>query len=185
MIREGFFNADKHYDDLPKAIDPILKAKDGKDLFLQYEKVGMMGRLDPTREFPKVFKGPTIDGHELELLRSVKDIVRLGRISSIEAGGLMRFTKRKNDNDESGGSASETVLNLSSSCNKTVFIDCMAEDFYGYTTMPKDMKIYNKNKINLGPSFFLFNPSLSAAVTAYLDVHIVDDEMKNRALFFR
>ena len=48
---------------------------------MNLENVGIVARLDPnTSDIPMVFKGATIDQPELEKLRLVQDIVRLGRV---------------------------------------------------------------------------------------------------------
>ncbi len=173
LIRDSLFAGKNHYKTGERFLNPMLKKDSMKEVFLEYEKIGIMGRLDPTLPFPTVFKGATMDREELELMKTVKDVVRLGRITSIDVNGVMSFANKE-----------ATKLPLSSNSESTVFIDCMAEEFYGYSTFPLDMKIFERNRINLGPVLTVFNPSFSSALISFLEAHIEDDEFKNKSIFF-
>ncbi len=61
----------------------IAEASDLQDLFLRLEQAEVMFRIDRDIE-PKMFHGATVSPLELEQLRRVKHIVRLGRVSAIE-----------------------------------------------------------------------------------------------------
>jgi hypothetical protein len=56
-------------------------------LFLALEDAGIMLRVDPAVT-PTMAKAPTLGAWELELLRSVTDVVRLGHLVSVDRGRL-------------------------------------------------------------------------------------------------
>jgi len=56
-------------------------------LFLALEDAGIMLRIDPSVT-PTMAKAPTLGGWELELLRSVTNVVRLGHLVSVRPGRL-------------------------------------------------------------------------------------------------
>lgn len=66
----------------------IAEASDLQDLFLRLEKAAVMVRIDPSVE-PKMFHGATISELELDALRRLKHIVRLGRVSAIETDRIV------------------------------------------------------------------------------------------------
>lgn len=58
------------------------------DLFARLEAAGVMLRIDPTA-VPTMAKTPTLGAWELDLLRAVENIVRLGHIDRITAGEIV------------------------------------------------------------------------------------------------
>ena len=154
-------------------IEAMLDQSSCRDAILELEKLNIMARLDPNAPFPTSFKGSTLDNEILEMIRTVKDVVKMGRVTSITEDSIIL---------EQGS------LQLSSPKEDTVIVDCMANieevgSCFGYD-FPKNFTIYQQDQINLGPLFFLFNPSLSAALTAFLDLHLSDDAVKNDMLFW-
>ena len=57
------------------------------DAFLRMEAAGVMLRIDP-RVTPTMAKAPTLAAWELELLRSVENVVRRGHLQSVSRGKL-------------------------------------------------------------------------------------------------
>jgi len=152
--------------------DIIMKmasANSVEECFLQYEKEGLMGRQDnPDCRFPQVFKGPTIDKSEFDTIRTVENVIRMGRATSIESNGRIVF------NDDRC---------LEFNPDSTLFVDCMVDNFYGYK-FPSDLRIFEPNRINLGPVLAAFNVSLSAAHTAFLECNLETDQEKNDCCYF-
>ena len=70
------------------------------------------------------------------------------------------------------------------SSNSTLFIDCMAENFFGYNSFEKDFEVFNHDRIRLGPLPMVFNPSFSAALIGYLESKFSNDAVKNKFLYF-
>ena len=67
--------------------------KSVKDIFLQYEKIGYFSRINE-EVWPTAFKCATVSTDELHLLRKVKNIVRRGRIESLEHDKIVFKDKR-------------------------------------------------------------------------------------------
>ena len=67
--------------------------KNVKDIFLQYEKIGFFSRINE-EVWPTAFKCATVSTDELHLLRKVKNIVRRGRIESLEHDKIIFKDKR-------------------------------------------------------------------------------------------
>ena len=58
------------------------------DLFLRLEEAGIMMRIDPSVT-PTMAKTPTLARWELDLLRTIEDVVRLGHIRHVEPGRVV------------------------------------------------------------------------------------------------
>lgn len=172
FIRDGLWKGYETYrKDSVRLIDPLVHCNTLHEAFLQYESDNIMGRIDSSR-LPKVFKGAAVNKEELEGFRSIKDIVRMGRVTNI--------------------TADSTVLEKGSvplsSPGDTLFIDCMADidhTFYGYSNFSDDMEVFEKDEINLGPAVVVYNVSCSSAIIAYIESTFADDaDMKNSLLYF-
>ncbi len=178
LLRDRLFFRNSTYKGSSRLAKSILKKNSTKDIFLDWERKGLIARLDhPDGSFPTVFKGATVASCEMSLLKSVKNVVRFGRVTSIDADGVMNF-----GNEDSTRGVQQ--VHLTSNNATTLFVDCMAFDFYGYASFPRNMKIYLENKINLGPLIGFFNPSLSSAIIAYLECNISEDSTKNDCLYY-
>jgi len=142
--------------------------------FLTFEQYKLAGRIDTTT-LPEIFKGPTIDQHEFDLLCTVHNIVRHGRATGIEADRIV-FNE--------GATLEFTPLSKDGTCT-TLFVDCMVDKFYGYN-FPKGFQIFEEENstIHLGPILSAFNVSLSAAHTAFLECNLPDARSKNQCCYF-
>ncbi len=58
------------------------------DMFLRLEAAGVMLRID-TAAVPTMAKTPTLGAWELELLRSIEHVVRLGHIRSVTGSEIV------------------------------------------------------------------------------------------------
>jgi len=139
-----------------------------KECFLMFEENGLVGRLDPKGPHPEVFKGATIYAKELDLIRSIQNVVRMGRATSIEPNKIVLDR----------GS-------LEFSSDDTLLVDCMVDNLYGYR-FSDDFAIFEPGRINLGPMLGVFNPSLSSAIIAFWECTMDgdDDESKNDCCYF-
>jgi hypothetical protein len=73
------------------AADTIVAASEASsldDLFLRLEAVGVMLRIDP-EVVPTMAMTPTLGAWELELLRTVEDVVRLGHVRHVARGEMV------------------------------------------------------------------------------------------------
>lgn len=126
------------------------------DLFLRLEAKGQMLRIDP-RQTPTMFHYATISAGEVELLRRLTRVIRLGRVLALEPDAMQL---------EQGRVAVAPG---------TVFVDCTASAIQRRPNEP----VFQGGRIAIQ---LLRAPLvvLSAALTAYVEAHGEDDGQKNR-----
>lgn len=64
-------------------MEALAKAESIDDLFERLEQIGALLRIDKNVK-PKMFHGATISQKEVEELRKIKNVIRMGRVTSIE-----------------------------------------------------------------------------------------------------
>lgn len=136
----------------------IAEATSPEDMALRFEKIGMWMRIDPEVD-PTVYRGATMSEREIEMLRTIKDTVRLGRVQKI-APGNMHLER---------GKVSAPVDML--------YIDCTASAVHGDNSPP--VPVFQGDTIILQMIRFPQIP-FSAALTAYLETLLETDAEKNR-----
>lgn len=126
------------------------------DLYLRLEACGAMLRIDRER-MPTMFHFATLSEAEVEVLRCIRNVVRLGRVTAIDADG-MRL--------ERGRVAVEPG---------TLFIDCTASAVQARESVP----VFQSGRIVIQ---LLRAPlvAFSAALTAYVEARFDDESQKNR-----
>ena len=122
-----------------------------KDLFLKLEASGQMLRIY-SDQTPSMFHFATMSLGEVELLRRIKNVIRMGRVHALEPGKIVM----------AGGNMAVDV--------NTLYIDCTAS-----AVEPRAMQpIFQPNKIVLqlvrAPL-----PTFSAALIAYVEARYPDD----------
>jgi hypothetical protein len=132
------------------------KANSIDDLFARLEASEQMLRIYPDHT-PSMFHFATMSKGEIEVLRRIKNVVRMGHVQAIEAQALVL----------DGG---RVAIDASTLC-----IDCTAS-----AVEPRAMQpIFQPGKIVLqlvrAPL-----PTFSAAMIAYVEAHYDDDTQKNR-----
>jgi hypothetical protein len=133
----------------------LAEASDIDDLFLRMEASGQMLRIDRSKT-PRMFHYATISEGEVELLRQINHMIRMGRVRAIERDALVL---------EAGREAMPP---------ETLYIDCTAS-----AVEPRAMlSIFQDNKITLQ---LVRAPlvTFSAAMIAYVEAHYADDAQKN------
>lgn len=129
------------------------------DLFLRLEDAGVMLRIDP-RVMPTMAKTPTLATWELELLRTVDDVVRLGHLVSVSRGRLAL--------------ASGAVA----VADDAVVVHCAADGLPDFRLVP----VWRPEAITLQPIRAGF-PCFGAALVGYVEATRTDDAgdtVKNR-----
>lgn len=126
------------------------------DLFARLEACGALLRIHRERE-PTMFHLATVTPAEVEVLRRVQQVVRLGRVLSIHGQEMVLQQGRV------------PVL------PGTLFVDCTASAVEPRPLMP----IFQDNKIVL-QICRLPQPAFSAALCAYVEAHYEGDKTKNR-----
>ncbi len=131
------------------------QAKNIDDLFLRLEAAGQMLRIDPTQT-PTMYHYATISTGEVDLLRTIARVIRKGRVREI---GLDFMSL------EQGQVAME---------KDTLYIDCTASA----VTPRSNQAVFQDGRICIQ---LLRAPLvvLSAALTAYVEVHGGDEARKN------
>jgi len=147
------------HENFPSIAKKMLSANSVKECFLAYEECGVVVRLDPTGVFPPVFRGASVTAEEVKKIRSIENVVRMGKATSIEANRIIL---------EKGS--------LDFTLESTLLVDCMLDNMHGYASFGDDFTIFEKGRINLGPQLGFFNISLSAAVVAFLECSYDDDD---------
>lgn len=127
-----------------------------EDLFLRLEACGAVLRVDPDR-MPTMFHAATVTAAEVEVLRRIRKLVRLGRVQSLEADEMVLDQGRVPV--EPG----------------TLFIDCTASAVDFRPPQP----VFQGDRIVL-QMVRLPQPAFSAALTAYVEAHYEDEAHKNR-----
>lgn len=126
------------------------------DLFLRLEACGALLRIDPQR-MPGMFHLATVSPAEVQVLRSIRNVVRLGRVQALAADHMLL----------DGGRVDVQPASL--------YVDCTASavDFRPPQTVFQGTKIVLQ-------MLRLPQPAFSAALTAYVEAHYDDEEHKNR-----
>lgn len=128
------------------------------DAFLRLEEAGVMLRVDPSAT-PTMAKAPTLARWELEELRRVDDVVRLGRIRAVSRGRL----------DLDGGSVRIA--------DDALVVHCAADGLKHPPLVP----IWRPGDITLQPVRAGF-PCFGAALVGYVEATRSDDAAKNRVV---
>ncbi|MEL6792029.1 MAG: NAD(P)/FAD-dependent oxidoreductase [Pseudomonadota bacterium] len=131
-------------------------ASDPDDLLDRLEAANVLLRLDSDVR-PKMFHGATISEDEAAELRRVKNVIRMGYVQRV--------------------GVDEVVLDQGTiqATAKTVHVDCSA---CAVTKRPT-VKVFDGDRITL-QMIRIFQPTFSASLIAWLDVHYDDEKAKNR-----
>lgn len=151
---EAFFN-----DSIGGEADKMAAFAESKtidEVFLKLEALGQMLRIDPTQT-PTMFHYATISSGEIDLLRSVTQVIRMGRVRAIEQDALLLEKGRVDMAPD------------------TLYIDCTASAVKAHKPQP----VFQGDRIVVQ---LLRMPlvTLSAAITAYVEVHGEDESRKNQ-----
>ena len=126
------------------------------DLFLDLEDAGIMLRIDRSVT-PTMAKAPTLGTWELDLLRTVEDVVRRGRVTGVRRGHL----------DLADGSVAIA--------DDALIVNCAADGLKN----PPRLPIWAPEAITLQPIRAGF-PCFGAALAGYVEATRDDDAEKNR-----
>lgn len=135
--------------------EAIISATSFDDLFNRLEKAGSLLRLDPHIK-PTAYKCATVTVKELETLRQIKNIVRLGHLKHISDGQL-------------------TLINgVYKTKKNAVYVDCSASGIPKVPATP----IFDDGRIVV-QCVRTCQPTFSAAFIAYIEATGTDDAYKN------
>jgi hypothetical protein len=137
-------------------VEAAAEATDGRDFARRLEADGVFLRTDADVE-PRLFRGATISTSEMESLRSIERVVRMGKVRHLAADRIML---------DGGDIASEPG---------EVYVDCTAAGVRSTTPQP----VFAPNSITLQYVTIGFIP-WSAATVAAVEAARDDVEEKNR-----
>ncbi len=138
-------------DGLSRAVEASAAADTADDLFLQLESVGQLLRLDPEVS-PTMYHGATLTLAELEVLRSIEHVIRLGHAKAVHT----------NEVELEGGTITSDPGQL--------FVDCSAAGLGKAPARP----IFEPGRITVQCVSTLF-PTFNAAVIGYIEGSRADD----------
>ena len=137
-------------------LEAAAQAGDIPDLFRRLEACGQLIRIDPDVE-PTMYHCATVSEAELVRLRSIKDVVRFGRVTHIGPDKI----------ELSGGSIPTD--------RGQVHVDCSAAGFLTRPSLP----VFADGQITL-QQIRAGQPVFSAALTGYVEAARDNDVQKNR-----
>ena len=155
-IQPGGEFADRILRGLESQMQAIADAQDIDDLFERVNATGQLLRLDPDVR-PTMYRCATVTQAELEQLRRIDDVVRLGHVERIEADTIVL----------EGGSVPTST--------KTLHVHCAAD---GLTRRPA-LPVFDGNAITL-QALRTCQQVFSAALTAHVEATVDDEAEKNR-----
>jgi len=137
-------------------MEACAKATSVDDLFERLEASDQMMRIDPQRK-PTMFHYATLARGEVDLLRRITQVIRMGRVQAIEPAEMVLDQGR-----------------VPVAAN-TLFIDCTASAVEARPAQP----IFQGDKLVL-QIVRMPLPTFSAALVAYVEAHHDDDAVKNQ-----
>jgi hypothetical protein len=137
-------------------LEAAANAQSVQDLFTRLEACGQLMRLDETIE-PTMFRCATVSQSELESLRTIENVVRLGRVQHIGV-----------DHIELDGGSIVTD-------GQQIHVDCTADGLPREPARP----IFESDRITL-QQVRSCQPTFNAALIGFLEARRDDDTEKNR-----
>ena len=136
--------------------EAVAAAESIPDLFKRLEDTGVLVRIDKTVQ-PKMFHGATISQLELEELRRIKNIVRMGRVESIEKDKIIL----------NNGTIPTSTEHIHVDCSASAISNLeMKPIFTGDLITPQTVRSYQ--------------PVFSAAFIAHVEATYETDKEKNK-----
>jgi hypothetical protein len=134
----------------------LAEATSAEDAFLRMEAADIVIRIDPDVA-PTMFHYATISKGEVEVLRRIRSVVRMGRVTSIDPTEVVL---------ERGRFATDA---------ETIHVDCTATAVERRPLVP----VFGGDRITL-QMVRVPQPAFSAALCAYVEAHGGDDAAKNK-----
>lgn len=137
-------------------MEAFAQAESIDDIFMRLEAAGVVLRIDESRQ-PGMFHYATISEGEVEQLRRITHVIRMGRVTAVESDRLVL----------EGGDVPIAP--------DTLCIDCTASAVEPRPTVP----MFQPDRI-VPQLVRVPQPAFSAALVAYVEAHYADDDAKNR-----
>jgi hypothetical protein len=137
-------------------VQGVARADTIDEAFLQLEREGIVCRVD-TSSLPTKWRCATVSREELSRLRSIEDVVRMGRVQRVDSGELHL----------DGGTVDIGENSL--------VIDCTANGLASVPPQP----LFSEGRITV-QSVFMCQQTFSAGLLAHLELLDVSDHERNR-----
>jgi hypothetical protein len=137
-------------------IESLSDAAKIDDIYLQLERQHITCRIDP-HLLPTKWRCATVDRDELSKLRTIKNVVRMGRVKRVSTGQI------------------ELDAGTIDVPEDTLFVDCSANGLAKLAPQP----LFSANRITL-QSVFMCQQTFSAALIAHLELLNMTDAQRNR-----
>ena len=155
-LQPGLENFERSMGTVRDQLQAIVEARSAADLFARLEAQALLLRIDPAVQ-PTTYRCATVSTGELAQLRRIEDVVRLGRVERIERDRIVLAQ---------GSVAADP---------DTLYIDCSAT---AIVHPPEGLSAFDGGRINL-LMVRTCQPLFSAALIAYVECHLPDDEQKD------
>jgi hypothetical protein len=150
---EAFFT--QSYGGFATQVETVAQAESIDDLFARLEATGQLLRLDRMVQ-PTMYHGAIVSRAELEELRTIRNIVRLGRVRRLEKDSIVL---------EHGSVPSD---------GERLYVDCSASGVAQRPSIP----VFDGNKIT--PQMVrALQPTFSSAFIAHVEASVEDEGAKN------
>ncbi len=154
-LQPGGENFERSIGGAIRQFEAIADANSLTDLFRRLEGSGQLARIDESVE-PTMYRCAVVSQAELAQLRRIKDVVRLGRVRSIDRTQIvLEHGSREADLD-------------------TLYVDCSA----GAIQPPPKLPVFENDVVNLLMVRWCA-PLFSAALIAFVESHFADTAQKN------
>lgn len=150
---EDFF--EQTFNNQAAQMEAIAQADSVENMFDRLEAAGVFVRLDKSVR-PKMFHGATVSEMELEELRKIKQVIRMGRVSHISQDFI------------------ELDQGKIPTSNRHIHVDCSASAIPNLEIKP----IFQGDLIT-PQTVRAYQPVFSASVVAYVEANYEDDKKKN------
>jgi hypothetical protein len=155
-VQPGMEFFEQSYGALARQVEAVAQASSVDDLMTRLNAAEVLLRLDDT-VMPSMYHGAIISRSEIALLKSIKGIVRLGRVQAIEPHRIvLERAELPTDPD-------------------VLYVDCSASAVQRRPLI----KVFDGNRIT--PQFVRpVQPTFSAALIAHIEANFEDDAEKNQ-----
>jgi hypothetical protein len=154
--RAGFQGGIQTLDSFAIQLEVVAQAKSVEEIVQGFEATGQLLRVD-LDHWPTMFRAATTTVGEVELLRKITNVVRLGHVVRIDRKALVL----KNG-----------TITTEPGC---LYVDCTARGIPNRPPVP----IFDGDRITLQYAVYGGMPTYSAALTAFIELVGCDDDRKN------
>jgi hypothetical protein len=160
-VQPGLAHFEQTFGSMARQFEIFATADSVRDLCLQMESIGSWMRLD-SNVWPTMFHGAIVTQLEMEKLRGINNIVRLGRVQHIDAH---RMQMERGEQPVSP---------------KTLYVDCTARAIELSSARDEAAQRVFEDALVRLHMIRLYQPTFSAALIAHIEATLDDDNAKRQ-----